>query len=100
MSCLPVLVVIHYLNIVGVSIAPNKADAVLVVDANGMLSFAITPQLLQVVAGWHAKVLNCERSIQDHQFSSCNFTKIGRNAAAPACSPERFSIVVSEARNH
>jgi hypothetical protein len=100
MPYLPVLVVIHYLNIMGIPVAPNKADAVLVVHANGMLSFAISLQLFQVVAGRNAKVFNCERSVQDHQLSSRDSPKIGRNAAAPARSPERFSVVVPEACNH
>lgn len=39
------------LDLIGIVLVPNDADAVWIVDANTVLSFAVTVQFLQTVAG-------------------------------------------------
>ena len=44
--------IVHYLNIVGVSVAPHEAEPPLIVNPDAMLSFPVTVQGLQMVAWW------------------------------------------------
>lgn len=43
-------------NIVGITVTPNETNPPLVIDANGMLTFAIAVQRFQPVTGRGAKV--------------------------------------------
>jgi hypothetical protein len=53
----PALVIIGDLNVVRVPVVPAKADAVLFVDTDAMLTLAVSPKLLEAVAEWHAKIV-------------------------------------------
>jgi len=48
--------VIHNLNVVGISTTPYKADAPLIVDANAVLSFSVTFERFQSIAWGCRKV--------------------------------------------
>lgn len=48
--------VVRYLNVVGMPIAPRKANAPLVIDADTALAGTVTRQFLQVVRGGHTQV--------------------------------------------
>lgn len=57
--------IIHNLNLLSASVSPNEADAPLVVDANGMLTFPIPFQSFQPISGRGTKVIQ-NNSIIDH----------------------------------
>ena len=57
-------VVVHYLDIVGVSFTPGKADPPTVVDANAVLAFTVALQRLQPVAANRAQVRQAGRSFE------------------------------------
>jgi len=42
-------VVVDNLYVVGVGLSPDKTDAILIVDADGVLAFAVFDQRLQMV---------------------------------------------------
>jgi hypothetical protein len=44
--------IIDDFNVVCISFSPNKTESPLLVDPDTMLSFAITVQYFQTVAGW------------------------------------------------
>jgi hypothetical protein len=58
------LVVIDYLYVVCISLAPSKADAPLIVDPNAVLTSAVAPQPFQAVARRHAKIRQTHGRIQ------------------------------------
>jgi hypothetical protein len=51
-----------------ISVAPNKTDAVVVIDADAVLAFTVSAQPFQPVAGWHGQVLQSQRGVQNVQF--------------------------------
>jgi hypothetical protein len=64
-------VVIGDLNVGGVSILPAEANAVLVVDPNAVLPFAIARQGFKLVAGDRGQVARRGCSVQMKQFAKC-----------------------------
>jgi len=54
-------VVIRYLYIEGIAVAPHEAHAELIVDPNAMLSHPVVAQLLQPVAGRNSQNLPTSR---------------------------------------
>ena len=61
--------IIGDLNLKGVSITPNETDAILVVDPNAMLSFAIPLQGFQMVARKYGKIRKSNRCVDLHELS-------------------------------
>ena len=62
-------VVIHYLDFVGIAIVPLKANPVLIVDSNAMLTAPVTCQSLQPITRWNPQVVGVLRVIEYHQLS-------------------------------
>lgn len=58
------LVVIDNLNFIGVSVPPPKADATLIVDADAVLTFAVSLQRLQPMSRvWHCECQLSRRAL-------------------------------------
>jgi hypothetical protein len=49
-------VVVRDFDFVGMIIHPSKADAILVVDPDAELSYAVTPETLEAVPRWNAQL--------------------------------------------
>src|SRR5262249_14166634 len=58
------LVVVHNLDFVGVSLAPHKANAPLVIDANAVLSLTVAFQFLQSIPWQGRKCSQVRRSVE------------------------------------
>jgi len=58
-------VVVDDFNIACLSALPAEADAILVVDADAVLSLAVADQFLQVIAGWDTKIIQRLCSVQE-----------------------------------
>src|SRR5579859_2348632 len=87
--------IIGNFDLVRVALAPNEANAKLVVDADAMLSASVTPQLLQTVAGRAAKIVQRHRRVQQKQLPLGHLSEVcGRPMAAPACCPELSGLRV------
>lgn len=54
------LVVINYLHLVDVSVPPNEANSVLIVDPDAVLPLPVAPQGLQAVCGGHVLRLSSD----------------------------------------
>ena len=61
--------IVHDFHIVGIAVAPNKADAPLVVNADAVLSFSIAFQRFQVIAWWRLQIAKFGGDIQLPQLS-------------------------------
>jgi hypothetical protein len=68
---IPFSVIIHYLDIPGVSIFPMKADSPTIIDSDAPLPFPISRQLLQPVAWRRAQKIETCRSIELRQLTFC-----------------------------
>lgn len=55
--------VIYNLDIVGIAISPNEADAPLFINANAMLTNAISGQLLEAICRWNAQIMERLRAM-------------------------------------
>jgi hypothetical protein len=68
MACLS-LVVIHDFEVICVAVSPHKTDAELIVNAYGILPFAIAVQCVQPVSGWNPEILQSARRVNHCEFS-------------------------------
>jgi hypothetical protein len=74
-------VIVDDANVVGVTIAPRKDDAPLLVDADGMEACQVTGKGLEAIAGRHSEVLQGNSSVQSVELSQGNGSDIGRDGA-------------------
>jgi hypothetical protein len=56
----------------GISVAPNEAKPPLIVDPDAVLSFPVTTQCFQMVAGWCCEIAKFRGAVQLPKFSSSN----------------------------
>jgi hypothetical protein len=77
--------IIGYFNISRAVLCPLETDAVLIVDADAMLSLPISGQQLQPVAGRHPQILKRSRRIKLIELPACNSPEVFR-----ANFPRRF----------
>ena len=63
--------VINNLHIVDVPVAPNKADAPLIVDANTVLPFSVAFERFQMISRGRGKVTKLRGNIQLPEFPLC-----------------------------
>jgi hypothetical protein len=89
-------VIISDLNIKSIACAPSKANPILIVDSNAVLSRAISLQWLQVIRGRRRQVSKFFRAIDLNQFPK----RYGSNGlkSSHAAPPEenRFRITIVE----
>lgn len=61
--------IIDYLNVVGVALAPTKANSPLVVDANAVLAFSVAFQRFEPISRQRGKREQVRRRIQHVELS-------------------------------
>jgi Integrase core domain len=92
-------VVVHNFDLVGVSLAPHKANTPLVVDANAALPFPVTFQFLQSVSWKRRKCSQVRRSVEQVQLPKC----LSLNSLEPAhrlTAEEALGIGTAEGPDH
>lgn len=62
--------IVDDLHVVGVAVAPTKADPPSVVDPHAVLAFSIAAQCLKAVAGRHAQVVELPCPVQIEQLAA------------------------------
>src|SRR5450432_309513 len=67
----PPSVIICNLHVVGVSVAPQKTDTPLVVDAYAVLPRTVTFQLMKSVTRRHSQIRQTFGRVQHQKLSSC-----------------------------
>jgi len=65
-------VVINYLNIKCITIAPNETDAILIIDANTVLALPIPFQRLKVIPWKNCQIAQSVGGVQLHELSLRN----------------------------
>jgi hypothetical protein len=72
------LVVVHDLDVVGVVVNPAKADAPLVIDADAVLSRAVSGQFLEAIGGRCPEVDKTRIGIERHELAQRDALQVGR----------------------
>jgi len=49
--------IVHDFHVVGIMTSPNETHAILVVNANAVLTLPITTQPLQPISGWEFQII-------------------------------------------
>ena len=70
--------IIGYFNISRALFSPAEADAVLIVDADAVLSLPVSGQHLQPVARRHPQILKRSRRIKLIELPACNSPEVFR----------------------
>lgn len=63
--------VIGNLDLVGITVAPLKANAPLIINAYAVLTLATTFEFLQPIPGWQSQVRQILGCIEHNQLSEC-----------------------------
>jgi hypothetical protein len=72
------------------TILPAETDAILVIDPNGVLAFAILPKRVKLVAWWCPQVSKLDRCIDHSQLPTRDRNKIGGEAFRTNAIENRF----------
>jgi hypothetical protein len=91
-------VIIGNLYHVRITDAPDKANTILVVYANAMLTLAIAGQFFEPVSWWNSQVFNPRRGVQHGQLSERHCG--GRRSSRLPGTPNPFGIGIGEALDH
>jgi hypothetical protein len=92
--------VVDDFNLVGVALPPYEADAILIIDPDTVLAFALSVQRLQPVSGRHAQIIQRHRSMQQEELLEGPDSQIGGNPSASPRLPKCLSIRIPETRYH
>lgn len=92
--------VVNNFDVVRIFILPNKADAVLVVDPDALLSFAVALERLQPVARRHFQIVQLDGGVENGQPLPGRSPDARRDAAAFAGRPQSLCVLIPEAHDH
>jgi hypothetical protein len=91
--------VIHDFDVIAMAVAPDEADPPLIVDANGVLSFSVAPQGLQLIAGRRGQDAQLGRGMQLQQLPQRNALE-GSEAPGVLIVKKLLRFLRREALNH
>lgn len=92
--------IVCYFNIVSISVNESEADAPLIVDGNGVLSFPITLESMQSIAWRHLEITQACCPIQILQAADRSPYDIGRQAFRFAAEEYHLRFFVGKCFNH
>jgi hypothetical protein len=96
--------IINDLQVGWTIISPAKTDAILLVDSNAVLSFAISRQSFRSIARWYPQFFQSLNGVQLIQFSHRNAPQISRTTFPCSFRVEPIEDIlgaaISEGLNH
>jgi len=92
-------VIVHDLDIDGAVVAPTKAHAELVVDANAVLARSCSAQRFQAVARWRAREFQRLRCIQLRQLALRHVDDTGEPARRAGLE-QALGVLAAKAPDH
>src|SRR5207245_10868308 len=92
--------IVDDLDIPAFAIAPNKADAPLIVDANTDLTLAVAIQRLQTVAWRHAQIVELLRCVDCKKLRAGAPLNVWGQVAHDMSRKDRCCALVAEALDH
>ena len=88
--------IIDDLDVIGVAIAPCKADAPAVIDPNAILSGSIPSQLFQAVGGGNLQIMEGMRIIKHAQFPQSDLLDVRWQPAGALAGEELLGLMILE----
>jgi hypothetical protein len=64
--------IIHNHDLIWTTFSPDKTDAVLVIDTNAMLTFAVPSKGFYTIPRRYTQILQCNNGIKQVQFPDCD----------------------------
>ncbi len=92
--------VIRNLYVKRISVPPDEAHAILIVNPNAVLSRPIPAKRFQMISRRHLQVIERDGRIQNRQFLECPASRDQPEVAALARPPQCFGFLVPETRDH
>jgi hypothetical protein len=92
--------VVDDFHVVGFTLPPHEADAILIIDPDAVLALALAVQRLQPVSGRHPQIIQRHRGMQQEELLECPHFQIGGNPSASPRLPKLLRIRIPEARYH
>ena len=92
--------VIHDLDIVGVTRLPPKTNTPPFVDTDTVLTRSITSELLQSIARWHPKISNPLGCIEDQKFTKRDLLNGGSELPDVLPLEQAFRFAIAETLDH
>jgi len=93
-------VVVHDLNIVRITLAPPEANSEALVDADTVLAFPVSRELLQMVAGREPEVGQALSVVQHPEFPVGNLLDVGREPGGPFPFEDEGGLLVPNRLDH
>ncbi len=94
------LVIVNDFNLVGVSVLPDEAQPIAVVDADAVLSFTVAAQFLQAVARRDAQIFQAGCGVQDEQFAQGRALQLGGQVRMTLPLEQVFRVAVVKGLDH
>jgi hypothetical protein len=92
--------IVVYFHLPGSSVAPDEADSPLIVDANAVLSTAVSGKGLQAIAWRDPQVVQSFRVVQHHQLLLCSALNVRWELPDTATFGDRSRVVVAVASDY
>jgi hypothetical protein len=93
-------VIVNDLDVIGVTVGPAKADSLLIIDSDAVLSPAISGEFLQTICRRHSEFVQGSGGVYDQQLAQRYTVQVGRQPANPVSLEESFGVPIAEAPNH
>jgi hypothetical protein len=71
-------VIIYDFDVFDTAVRPKETDAIFVIDANGMLAFAVALEGFQPIAWWNPQIVEFHGDVELLEFTQGDFLDIGR----------------------
>jgi len=92
--------VIHDLNTLRMSIAPEKADSPLIIDANALRSFAIPFERLEPIRGRQPEIFQPDSCVNRVQFHECPLLNLSRKSFHEFALKNSLSVGIAKGFDH
>lgn len=94
------LMIVHDLDLIGIAVVPDKANAPLVVDADAVLTVAVTRKSLKAITGRDSQVIQVRSVMEHHQLALRPALDMFREPADPTAFGNRLGITVAVTPDH
>jgi hypothetical protein len=94
------LVVVNNFDVEGVSFLPEKAETIPIVNANAVLTFTVSTQFFQMIAGRNAQIIQGHGSVEHEQFPQGNSLEFSRQAGVTPSLKKMFGFAITEGLDH
>jgi ABC-type uncharacterized transport system permease subunit len=94
------LMVVYYFDVLDTAVGPNETDAVFVIDANGVLAFAVALERFQPVAGWNSEIVEFLCYVELLEFAQCHLLDVGRQVRRLIALVDFLGRFTSEGDDH